>query len=65
MRDDVYKTYVTDALRVLTENTAQMSGGKHLSIRYYDVIHPAPDETRTEDEIITSIFSKIVEEGGE
>lgn len=43
--------YVTDALQILTEHSAQ-SGGKYMALRYEDIITPRKEETRTADDII-------------
>lgn len=49
-REEIYRIYVTDALKVLG----------HLDRRYYDMIQPSKVETRTAEEIIDSITNKIV-----
>ena len=51
-------------MRLLTENTAGTSG-KYISISYKDILHPKPEETRTADEIITSMKEKLAKIGGE
>lgn len=48
-RDEAYRIYVTDALKVMGQ----------LNIRYADVIKPVKVEKRTSDEIIESIRRKI------
>ena len=60
-----YRVYVTDALKVIAENTAKFSGGGYLKTRYYDVINPRPEETRTPEEIVSSIKAKLARIGGE
>lgn len=50
--DKAYRVYVTDALRVLTENTAKISGGGYIQHRYVELIEPRKEETRSGDEII-------------
>ena len=49
-RDEAYRFYVTDALKAL--------GG--FDKRYADIIEFKPPETRTPDEIIANIRSKLV-----
>lgn len=51
--------YVTDALKLIAENTAKMGGGSYVKARYYDVLHPKPPETRTADEVIAQIANKL------
>lgn len=50
--DKAYRVYVTDALRVLTENTAKISGGGYIQRRYVELVEPRKEETRSGDEII-------------
>lgn len=51
--------YVTDALRLIAENTAKYAGGSYLKVRYHDVLHPKPEETRTAEEIIAHVVSGL------
>lgn len=53
--------YVTDALMYITQNTANMAGGKSIAKRYYELLNPDPEETRTAQDIIDSIRSKLGE----
>lgn len=34
--------YVTDALKIIAENTARFAGGGVINARYYDIMHPKP-----------------------
>ena len=57
--------YVTEALKILTENTAKTvrGGGSMIAERYYDIINGKTQEhreTKTGDEIVRD----IVERGG-
>lgn len=36
-KETLYRVYVTDALKVICENTAKQVGGGYLTERYYDV----------------------------
>lgn len=53
--DEAYRIYVTDALRLIGR----------LNIRYFDMINPGVEETRTAEEIIDSISAKLAKAGGE
>ena len=54
--DAAYRVYVTDTLRLLTENTAKSSGGAKVTKRWWDIINrPAPD-TRTGAQIVREII---------
>ena len=55
-RDLAYRIYVTDCLRMVTENTAKMSQGAYTSARFYDIINPKPVEKRTGEEIAADII---------
>lgn len=57
--ENIYKTYMTDALKVMCENMAKFTGGSFLNIRFYDIIHPGKIETRTSTEIINNISAKL------
>lgn len=55
----LFKVYITDSLKILTENTAQQCGGKAINRRYADFVEKQPQETRSADEIISKIKSKL------
>jgi tRNA A-37 threonylcarbamoyl transferase component Bud32 len=55
MQDKSYRIYVTDALQLLTKKF----GGEYLKNRFYDVIEPHIEETRTAEEVINDIRNKI------
>ena len=54
-----YNNYVTDALRIITENTAKAHGGRYLQVRYAEIIEPIKEEKRTANEVITDIKDKL------
>ncbi len=55
----MYRIYVTDALRIIAENTAKNVGGSYLQARYVDFAIPQKEETRTSDEIIAHMKTII------
>lgn len=61
-----YRIYLTDALKVVSENTAVL-GGKAIQGRYFDVINGTNQnvETRTKDDIINTMKGKLASLGGE
>ena len=63
-QEQVYRIYVTDALKTITENTAKYAGGSYMKARYFDLENPKPGETRTPDEIIGKMKDKIARIGG-
>lgn len=52
---------MTDTLRLIGENTAKYGGGSYLKKRWFDIINPKPEETRTADEIIEHMKKKLEE----
>ena len=57
-KDTAYRVYVTDCLKLIAENTANISRGQYMKSRYYDIIHPAKADTRTGDEIVEDIIKR-------
>lgn len=60
----VYRAYMADTLRLIGENVAavgQMCGseGRYITARYYDIIRPKPTDTRTAEEIIEHVTSRL------
>lgn len=62
--ESVYRIYCSDALKVITENTAKFGGGSQISKRFIDMIKNEPEDDRTEEEIIQSITEKLKKIGG-
>lgn len=58
--EKAYKNYVTDALRIITENTARaVNNGIYLKARYAELIEPIKKEERTANEIIDDLKQKL------
>ena len=55
-RDLAYRIYVTDCLRIISENTAKMSGGSYITAKFADIINPKPVDNRTGEEIAADII---------
>ena len=53
-KDTAYRVYVTDCLKLIAENTGNIS----LKLRYYDIIQPKKEDTRTGDEIVADIIKR-------
>lgn len=53
-KDTAYRVYVTDCLKLIAENSGNIS----LKLRYYDIINPKKEETRTGDEIVADIIKR-------
>lgn len=58
-RELAYRIYVTDALRIISENTAKFGGGGYMKARFSDIIIPKAEDDRTSDEIIGNIRGKL------
>jgi len=56
----IFKIFVTDSLKVLTENTAKFAGGTMVGARFYDIINKQQTETETKsgDEIVADIVGR-------
>lgn len=54
----MYRVYVTDALKLLSENTARYAGGSHMMQRWEDVVTPKKRSTRTGAEIAADVIKK-------
>ena len=53
-KDTAYRVYVTDCLKLIAENSGNIS----LKLRYYDIIQPKKEDTRTGDEIVADIIKR-------
>lgn len=66
-RDLAYRIYITDCLRITTENTAKtvhaLTGGKAevhvMGVRFADVLENKPVDNRTADDIIEGVRNKL------
>lgn len=57
-RNDAYRIYVTDALRIVAENTARYAGGNYIKARYADIIEPKKQDNRTCEEITADVVAR-------
>ena len=59
--DDIYRFYISNALKILTGNTARFAGGTELTKSYYDIMHNEEiAETEKQNEIeAENVISKI------
>ena len=55
-RDLAYRIYVTECLRMISENTAKMSNGSYTVAKFEDIINPKPVDNRTGEEIAADII---------
>lgn len=57
-RNEAYRIYVTDALRLVAENTARYASGNYIKARYIDVVEPKKQDNRTCEEITADIVAR-------
>ena len=55
---DAYRIYVTDALRLVAENTARYASGDYIKARYADIIEPKKQDNRTCEEITADVVAR-------
>ena len=58
VRDLAYRIYVTDCLRIISENTAKICGGSYITAKLADIINPKPVDDRTGEEIAADIINR-------
>lgn len=59
-----YRVYVTDALRLIGENTAKFAGGNFITVRFADIIKPDSHEAEIDDRTAQEIVDDIVSRAG-
>lgn len=57
-RDLAYRIYVTDCLRIISENTAKMGGGSYITVKLADILNPKQVENITGEEIAADIIKR-------
>lgn len=53
-----YRVYVTDCLRMMTENTAKFSGGRYVTRSFSEYLRREPVDNRTGEEIAADVIKK-------
>lgn len=56
--DELFRIYMARCARMITENTAKLSGGGYLKVDYEDIIDPKPQDKRTAEEIVADVIAK-------
>ena len=57
-REVAYRIYVTDCLRMMTENTARFAKGNYITKRYADFLKNPVRNNRTGEEIAADVIKK-------
>ena len=58
VRELAYRIYVTDCLRIISENTAKMGGGSYITAKFSDIINHKHADNRTGEEIAADIIKR-------
>lgn len=64
-KNDVYKVYVSETLKMLTESNAQIAGGKVMDKSYIDLINKQEIKEESPEEIITRFVKAGIIKGGD
>ena len=57
-RDLAYRIYIGDCLRIIGENTANISSGNYIIDKISDIINPQPVDNRAGEEIAADIIKR-------
>ena len=57
-RDLAYRIYVSECLRMISENAASGGGGSYMAVKFEDVINPKHVDNRTGEEIAADIIKR-------
>ena len=57
-RDLAYRIYVSECLRMISENAASGGGGSYMAVKFEDVVNPKPVDNRTGEEIAADIIKR-------
>ena len=57
-RDLAYRIYVSECLRMVTENTAKDVYGSYITSKFADIINPKPVDDRAGEEIAADIIKR-------
>lgn len=57
-RDLAYRFYISEALRIISENTARFGGGSYMTSKFSDIVTPKNRDKRTGEEIVADIVNR-------
>ena len=58
-RDEAYRIYITDSLKLITENTAHfVEGGQYITKRWIEVVENKPTDNRSGEEIAMDVIKR-------
>ena len=65
-KNDVYKVYISETLKMITESNAKIAGGKVMDKSYIDLINKKEIKEESPEEIITRfVKAGIIRKGGD
>lgn len=67
-KDELYRIYLTDSLKIIAENTAKFVGGKSLTKRYFDMTNdekPKPEKSAEQiiEEVTKNAGLEVIDDG--
>ena len=57
-KEEQTASYTSDALKILTENTAKYAGGSYMNTRLEDILNQKPQDNRTAEEIAADVIQR-------
>lgn len=55
-RDNAYRFYLADCLRIISQNTANYGGGSYINQSLADILTPKPKDDRSGEEIAYDVI---------
>lgn len=68
-RDETYRFYISNALQVISESAAKLTGGLYMTKSLYDVYNPVEEPKReteqpqTAEQLAMGIWSRMTKKG--
>jgi len=59
VKDEMYRVYITDALKTITENTAKIAGGSSMKRRWFDIVNPKNEEPMQPKDVCDFVQSAL------
>jgi hypothetical protein len=66
-KEKLFRTYITDALKVIAKNTVSKNDDEYISIRWAELMEGEPTEKNDEEEaesVVTDITTKLFKFAG-
>lgn len=56
--EKLYRNYIAECLRCISESTAKIGGGSYITAKYADLVNPKAADNRTGDEVALDVFKR-------